>query len=243
MAALQPNVRYTLDDIMELPPFISRVVDIEMGPKQKTIYDAVKKDCFALLQQGKIKAANAGAVMSKLLQISLGWVYLDDRSIAQLDNEVRNQALLDMVQASDRKVLVFVPFKHALRGIKDLLNKEGISNEMVSGDTPLHERDRIFRAFQFGTDPKVIEAHPECVSHGITLTAADTVIWYGPITSTEIYDQANARIRRVGQLSKQLFLHLQATASERNIYNLLRRKITVQDELLKMLELESREDA
>jgi SNF2 family DNA or RNA helicase len=239
LAALQPNVRFTLDDVMELPPFISRVTDVDMGPKQEQIYKAVKKDCYALLQQGKIKAANAGAVMSKLLQISLGWVYLDDKSVAQLDNEARNQALLDTVQAAERKVLVFVPFKHALRGIHNLLGKNAISNAMVSGDTPLKERDEIFRAFQFGDDPKVIEAHPECVSHGITLTAADTVIWYGPITSTEIYDQANARIRRVGQHSKQLFLHLQATKSERHIYNLLMRKITIQDELLKMLERES----
>ena len=239
IAALQPNVRFTLDDVIELPPFVSRVVDIDMGTKQKEIYEAVKKDCFALLQQGKIKAANAGAVMSKLLQISLGWVYLDDGSTAQLDNDVRNKALVDMALAADKKVLVFVPFKHALRGIKSLLDQERISNEMVSGDTPLHERDRIFRAFQFSNNPRVIEAHPECVSHGITLTAANTVIWYGPITSTEIYDQANARIRRVGQDSKQLFLHLQATTSEKNIYNLLRRKITVQDELLKMLEMES----
>lgn len=239
MAALTPNVRFTLDDVMELPPFISRVVDVDLGEKQERIYKAVKKDCYALLQEGKIKAANAGAVMSKLLQISLGWVYLDDGTAAQLDNEARNQALLDTVQAAEHKVLVFVPFKHALRGLHNLLGKHAISNAMVSGDTPLKERDDIFRAFQFGEDPKVIVAHPECVSHGITLTAADTVVWYGPITSTEIYDQANARIRRVGQSSKQLFLHLQATKSERHIYNLLMRKITVQDELLKMLEQES----
>jgi SNF2 family DNA or RNA helicase len=239
MQALQPNVRFTLDDVMELPPFISRVVDIDMGEKQQRIYDAVKKDCFALMKEGKIKAANAGAVMSKLLQISLGWVYLDNGSVAQLDNEARNQALLDVVQAAERKVLVFVPFKHALKGIVSLLASNAITCSKVSGDTPLKERDEIFRAFQFGEYPKVIAAHPECVSHGITLTAADTVIWYGPITSTEIYDQANARIRRVGQSSKQLFLHLQATKSERSIYNLLMRKITIQDELLKMLEQES----
>jgi SNF2 family DNA or RNA helicase len=240
MAALQPNVRFTLDDVTELPPFISRVVDIDMGPKQRTIYDAVRKDCFALLQSGAIKAANAGAVMSKLLQISLGWVYLDDGSVAQLDNDARNKALVDLVLAANKKVIVFVPFKHAQQGIKAVLDAEAISNELVNGDTPPRERDRIFQAFQFAEDPHTLVAHPECVSHGLTLTAADTIIWYGPITSTEIYDQANARIRRIGQSSKQLFLHMQATASEKHINQLLMRKIVVQDELLKMLEEESR---
>ena len=83
-------------------------------------------------------------------------------------------------------------------------------------------------------------AHPQCVSHGLTLTKASTIIWFGPTASNETYDQANARIRRVGQKHKQQFLHLQATAVERHVYNLLMRKIMVQDELLKMLEEESR---
>jgi SNF2 family DNA or RNA helicase len=240
LRALQPNVRFTLDDVVELPSFISRTVDIEMGPKQKQVYAAVKKDCFALLQSGAIRAANAGAVMSKLLQVSLGWVYMDDGSVAQLDNDRRNDALLDILRAARNKVLVFVPFTHALNGIKKLLDKEKISNEMVYGGTPHGERDRIFHNFQNSDDPMVIEAHPECMAHSITLTRADTVIWYGPITSAEIYDQANARIRRVGQKHKQLFLHLQATPAEKHIYGLTIRKIAVQDMLLKLLEDESR---
>jgi SNF2 family DNA or RNA helicase len=211
-----------------------------MGPKQQQVYNAVKTDCYALLQTGAIKAANAGAVLSKLLQVSLGWVYMDGGEVAQLDNDRRNDALLDVLRAARNKVLVFVPFKHALRGIKKLLDKEGITNEMVSGDTPPSERDRIFHSFQNSSDPQVIEAHPECLAHSITLTRADTVIWYGPITSAEIYDQANARIRRVGQKHKQLFLHMQATSAERHIYNLLTRKVAVQDMLLKLLEDESR---
>lgn len=240
MDALQPNVRYTLDDVMELPSFISRMVDVDLGAKQRKVYGDLRKDCHAMLQAGTIKAANAGAVMSKLLQVSLGWVYLEDGSTLTLDNDMRNKTLLDLIEASDKKVLVYAPFKHSLRGIKELLDKNDISNHMVSGDTPARERDRIFHEFQFTPEPKVLEAHPQCVSHGVTLTAADTVVWYGPITSSEIYDQANARIRRVGQRHKQQFLHLQATPVEKHVYNLLMRKLVVQDELLKMLEEECR---
>jgi SNF2 family DNA or RNA helicase len=238
--AMSPAVRFTLDDVTELPPFISRTVDVSLGTKQEAIYKALKKDCFALLQSGDIRAANAAAVLSKLLQVSLGWVYKSDGTAVHLDNHQRNDALLDIISGCERKVIVFLPFVHALQGIKKLLDKEGITNEMVSGDTPLGERDRIFRAFQNTSDPKVLIAHPQCLAHGITLTAADTVVWYGPITSLEIYDQANARIRRVGQKHKQLFLHMQATGAEKHIYNLLTRKLVVQDELLKMLEEESK---
>jgi len=242
LKALQPCVRFTLDDVTELPPFVSRIDPVPLGGKQKKIYDAVKRDCYALLQAGAIKAANAGAVMSKLLQVSLGWVYLDDGSVAQLDNFGRNLALLDILRAARNKVIVFVPFKHALAGLQELLDKEKISCEVVSGDTPPRERDRVFNAFQNTPDPAVLLAHPECCAHSITLTAADTIVWYGPITSAEIYDQACARIRRVGQMHKQLFLHLCATPVEKHVYDLLIRKVAVQDTLLRLIEDETQSE-
>ena len=75
---------------------------------------------------------------------------------------------------------------------------------------------------------------PAFLAHGITLTAADTVVWFGPITSLEIYDQANHRIRRVGQKHKQQIIHLQSTAVERRIYKLLQNKQDVQKKFLQL---------
>jgi len=80
----------------------------------------------------------------------------------------------------------------------------------------------------------VLVAHPECVAHGITLTAADTIVWFGPITSNETYEQANARIRRVGQKHKQQIIHLQSTAVEKKVYRMLQNQANVQDSFLKM---------
>jgi SNF2 family DNA or RNA helicase len=236
MRALSPHVRYTLDDILELPPFISRQDEVAIGPKQQKIYTAVKNAAYAMIQSGEVRAANAGAVMSKLLQISLGWVYLDDGTAAELDGQARIAALIDIIEAAEGKVIVFVPFKHALAGVTKALIAAGKTVAQVDGDTPPLERDKIFRAFQNDADPGVLAAHPQCVAHGITLTRANVVVWFGPITSSEIYEQANARIRRVGQTLKQLFLHLWATPVERHIYRLLGKKIVSQDDLLKMLE-------
>lgn len=242
LRALTPNVRYSLDDVAELPPFVSRRQDIEIGPKQQKIYNDVRRLSIAAIDKGQIKAANAGAVMSKLLQISLGWVYLSNGTVAKLDEDERTSALIDVIEASERKLLVFVPFKHVLQGIADALTKAEISNLTMSGDTPFGERDQIFQKFQFASEPRVLVAHPQCLAHGVTLTAADTVVWYAPITSAEIYAQANARIRRVGQQHKQLFLHLQATPVEKHVYHLLINKIDGQDDLLKMLEQACREE-
>jgi SNF2 family DNA or RNA helicase len=237
--ALVPNVRFTLDDVTELPPFISRQEEVGLGPKQGAIYKEIKDAAYAMVQEGAITAANAGAVMSKLLQISLGWVYTGSGEIAKLDGDARIAAMLNTITSAQNKVIVFVPFKHALGGVVDALTSAGITVERVDGDTPAAERNKTFHRFQNEAEPRVLAAHPQCVAHGITLTAADTIIWYGPITSSEIYEQANARIRRVGQKHKQLFLHFWSTPVERRVYNLLTKKIVQQDDLLKLLEEQS----
>jgi SNF2 family DNA or RNA helicase len=231
---MQPAVRFVLDDVVELPDVVERTVDIDLGPKQAKAYKALEEHAHALIANQEITAANAGAVLMKLLQVSSGYVYTRDRTIVSLDNDERLQALVDAVLSTDRKVLVFVPFKHALDGIIERLTREGIETAKVSGDTPRGERDQIFNLFQNTNRFRVIAAHPACMSHGLTLTAADSVVWFAPITSLETFEQANARIRRIGQKSKQQILMFQSTKVERQIYTKLRAKQRVQDRLLEM---------
>jgi SNF2 family DNA or RNA helicase len=239
-AALQPAVRFTLDDVTELPEAVGlnppRMIDVELGPNQAKIYKALADSCYAAVQSQEITAANAGACMMKLLQVAAGWVYTRDGKTVSLDNSKRIEALLDAINGTDRKVLVFASFKHALAGISEALKGEGIEHAVVSGDTSEGNRAQTFNLFQNTDKYRVLLAHPQCLAHGITLTAADTVIWFGPVTSLEIYDQANHRIRRVGQKHKQLFLHLQSTPVEKHIYTLLSNKQRVQDSLLELFE-------
>ena len=237
--ALQPAVRYTLDDVVELPEIISRFVDIEQGPNQSLVYKQMLEQCYAMVQSQEITAANAGAAMMKLLQVSCGWVYDTDRGVVSLDNQIRVEAMMDEILASKRKVLVFVPFKHALAGISQALLQGGVDHAVMSGATPAGERAKIFNTFQNTSKFHVLAAHPQCLAHGVTLTTASTIIWFSPTISLEIYEQANARIRRVGQNNKQLILHLQSTQVERKMYALLQRKQNVQDQLMEMFELDT----
>ena len=236
---LQPAVRFTIDEVQELPPCIERFVDVDMGAIQQKAYKAIVAHCQHAFTNGElVTAANAGAAMSKLLQISMGWVYTTDKAgnskTVPLDNIKRIEALVDAIESTDRKVIVFVPYIHALDGIAQALNKEKIEHAIVSGDTPSKVRNQIFNLFQNTTKLKVLLAHPQCVSHGITLTAADTIVWFGPITSLETYDQANHRIKRVGQKHKQQIIHLQSTSVEKRVYNMLRQKQDVQKSFLQM---------
>lgn len=240
MAMLQPNVRYALDNVVELPELISRTIDVPLTKQQAKIYKTLADNFQVEIGNGKVTAVNAAVAMGKLLQVSGGWVYAGEAGSVPVFNNVpggepmhRHQTLVDLINENERKVIVYVPFRHTIEGLTEILTKADIEHAVVHGE--VSGRGDIFNQFQNTTKYKVLLAHPQCVAHGLTLTAADTIIWYMPITSLEIYEQANARITRVGQKHKQKVLHLQSTSVERKIYGLLQRKQKVQDTLLAML--------
>lgn len=233
---LQPAVRFKLSDVVELPETIYRTVDVPMSPKQARVYAKVMNEFCGMVDGHEINAVNAGVAVSKLLQIAGGWVYSKHKQIVELDPKPRLEALTDLIEASENKVIVMVPYRHALMGVQEAIRGAGFSTCLVHGDITQKVRNIIFNDFQNTPRYKVMVAHPGCISHGLTLTAADTVIWYLPTPSLETYEQANARIIRVGQKHKQLILHMQATKVEKRIYSILRRREKAQDEFLQMFE-------
>jgi SNF2 family DNA or RNA helicase len=84
-------------------------------------------------------------------------------------------------------------------------------------------------------DPHIIVAQPAAMSHGLTLTAANTIIWYAPYPSLDVYEQANARIVRPGQTRTTLICNVEATPVERKIYQRLRDRQKLQGLLLDLL--------
>ena len=232
---LQPSARYSLEDVIELPPVVMQYVEVPMGPKQRTLYQAMKTNAEAMVGADKIDALNAGAVLSKLLQIACGWVYTREGKTVTLDNEDRIQTIIEYVEATDRKALVFLPFKSALDGVSQAFDKVGIEHAVVSGDTPAGKRSAIFADFQTTGRYKALVAHPGCLAHGLTLTAADVIIWGGPVTSLETFMQANGRITRIGQKHKQLLVMLGGTPVERKLYTALGKKEITQNYLLDLL--------
>lgn len=239
-AMMQPSVRFALDDVVELPEIIERTIDVDLSAQQKKVYDKLLKELSIMVANKEITALNAGAAMGKLLQVATGWVYSKAPEYVTLDAQPRVDQLLEIIDQNIRKVLVFAPYRHCLEGLSKIMSERSandggpIEHCVVHGQTS--ERDQIFNAFQNTNKYKVLLAHPQCLAHGLTLTVADTIVWYGPLADLDIYDQANARIRRVGQKHKQQILHLQATPVEKKIYALLRGKARVQDQLLDLFE-------
>lgn len=233
---LQPAVRFKRDDCVELPPVIYDTREAPLTAEQKRVYTEMMRHMKMAFAAGEVNAANEGVLMSKLLQITTGFVYTRDGKAVELDNEPRMDALVELIDEAEGKVIVFVDFIHASKMVADRLAKLGYSVAQVSGETPKKVRDQIFTEFQSADLPRIIVAHPKCMAHGLTLTAASVIIWFSPTTSLDTYEQACARITRPGQTRKQLIMHLTGTPVESKLYKRLQQKASLQGALLEMFE-------
>jgi SNF2 family DNA or RNA helicase len=233
---LQPAVRFKRDDCIELPPVSYATREAPLTPEQKRIYTEMMKHLKTGFANGDVTAANEGVLMSKLLQITTGFIYGKAGQVHEIDNAPRMDALTELLDEAEGKVIVFVDFIYASNMIAQRLKGLGYSVEQVSGETSKGERDRIFAAFQGAAFPRVIVAHPKCMAHGLTLTEANTIIWFSPTNSLDTYEQACARITRPGQTRKQLIMHLTGTPVESKLYKRLQQKASLQGALLELFE-------
>jgi hypothetical protein len=236
VACMQPSVRFRLDEVTELPPRVIEYYEAELTSKQSYVYEAMRRHAIALVGDNKIDALNAGAVLSKLLQIALGYVYTRDGKVVTLDNTPRMQLILDLIDSASQKVILFAPFKSAVSALSAMLKKQKIDHCVVTGDTTAKQRDTIFSDFQDTSRYKVMVAHPVCMAHSLTFTRANTTIWAGPVTSLETFTQANGRTYRVGQAHKTLIAMVGGTAAEKRMYKLLGANEKLQNRFLEIVE-------
>jgi SNF2 family DNA or RNA helicase len=180
----------------------------------------------------EITSVNAAVNMSKLLQISCGAVYSDTGETLEFDISKRYNVLTEVIAESSQKVLVFVPFKHVINILATQLNRDGYPTEVISGDVPVGRRTDIFKRFQETPEPRVLVIQPQSAAHGVTLTAANTVVWWGPTSSLETYAQANARVHRQGQRHPSTVVQLVGSGVEKHVYNLLDNKIDIHSKIV-----------
>jgi SNF2 family DNA or RNA helicase len=235
---LQPAIRFSKSECLDLPEVTYQTRDVPLSPQVARYYKLLKSQLLIEAAGEQISAVNAAASMSKLLQISGGAVYTDKKDVVEFDVGPRLGALKEVLDETLQKVVVFVPFIHTIEVVQRFLNSEGISSEIIMGSVHARERAEIINKFQTQEDPRVLLVQPQSASHGVTLTAADTVVFWSPVLSVETYMQCIARIDRVGQKNKMTVVHLQGSDAERKVYAMLQGKV---DSHLKLVDLYKQE--
>ena len=222
---LQPAIRFEKKDCLDLPEVTYVDRDAPLTTQQQKYYSQLRAQLLMEVAGEEVSAVNAATKMNKLLQISGGAVYTSTGEVVEFDVSNRLNAVLEVINESKNKVLVFVPFTHTIQLLKDRLEKEGVTCDVINGEVSMNRRSSAVQRFQEQPNPKVLLIQPQAASHGLTLTAADTIIWYAPVTSVETYLQANARINRPGQKNAMTVVHIKGSKVEERLYDMLRSNI------------------
>ena len=229
---LQPAIRFEKKDCLDLPDVTHVEREAPLTKQQSTYYRTLKTEMLVEAAGEEISAVNAATKLNKLLQISGGAVYTDSGEILEFDVSNRLNVVLEAIEEAANKVLVFVPFTHTIELLRTKLEKAGISVDVINGKVPVARRGQIVTEFQTQKNPHVLLIQPQAASHGLTLTAADTIIWYAPVTSVETYLQANARINRPGQKNAMTIIHIRGSDVEAKLYHMLQSNIDNHEKII-----------
>jgi len=237
---LYPAVRYTRDECFDLPETVYQTRKVALTTEQREHYDKMLKHFVTeFVKEGTITAVNEAVKLQKLVQISCGVVYGDSVQQIELDCSPRINVVKEVIDEVGGKVIVFVPLTGTLKMLERILSKQW-SVGVVNGEVSANKRDKIFHDFQNTDDPHILIAHPATMAHGLTLTSASTIIWYGPVTSNEQYVQANGRIERIGKKHVSNIVHIEATDLEHKMFERLKNKQKLQGLLLDLIQEDTR---
>ena len=222
---LQPAIRFEKSQCLDLPPVTFAERDAPLTPQQQKYYTMLKKQLLIETAGEEISAINAAVLVNKLLQVAGGAVYSDTGEVIEFDVSNRLNVVLEVIEESSHKVLVFIPFTHTIELLQKHLTKNGVSCDVINGAVSVNRRSDIVKQFQEQPEPKVLLIQPKAASHGLTLTAANTIVWYAPCNSVETYLQANARIDRPGQVNNMTVVHIKGSPVEAKMYSMLQGNI------------------
>jgi SNF2 family DNA or RNA helicase len=233
---LQPSIRVLRNDCYSIPDSTIERRLVKLGNDAKSAYQTLRRQAFLELGSAtNVSAPHEASLRNKLLQVAGGAVYTNDGSFA-FDPGERAGEVLNLLEQTDEKVVILIPYRNQLELVKDLVTKAGYSCAMVHGGVNTADRGRVINLFQRTKHPRVIVADPRVLSHGVELTAASVLVWWLAPDSNEVYEQAIGRLTRRGQERSVVVVQLCGTPLEAKIYDRLEQRQKLQGSLLESLQ-------
>lgn len=218
------------EDYLELPDITYNTIFVELDSKAEKSYRELEKSMLIEIDpETVIDVAHAAALSNKLLQLSNGAIYDEDRRVHEV-HRCKLEAFMELVEGLNGKpALVFYNFKHDLDRIQEILKGSGLRVKVLK--TPAEEEEWNRRELD------ILLAHPASAAYGLNLQdGGNHVIWFGLNWSLELYQQANKRLHRQGQKEKVIIHHLACSGTrDEDVIKALEDKGSTQDSLLQSL--------
>lgn len=223
--------RITKAEALDLPEQVDTMRQVTLEPRAETLYRTVEKESVAELESGEITATNVLTKLLRLSQITGGYLRSDSGERAEEISRAKMNALEEIVDEcmeSGKKLVIFARFIPEIDAIERMLKRAGIGYSLIKGEV----KDRAEQVKQFQTDPntRVFVGQLQTTGMGLTLTAADTAVFYSLSYNFADYEQAKARIHRIGQKNKCTYIHLIATKTiDEKVMEALKEKKNIAD--------------
>lgn len=213
-------------DCLDLPETTDVVRQVELEPAARKIYRSLVKESFAELASGEVTAPNVLTRLLRLSQLTGGFLGSDENAAVQQISSAKLSAMEDILEsavAEGQKLVIIARFLPEIRAICKELDGRGLRYACITGEV----QDRAAQVVQFQNDPDVpvFVGQIATAGLGLTLTAASTMVFYSLDYSMSNYEQAKARIHRVGQRNPCTYIHLIAKGTvDEKVLTALRNK-------------------
>ena len=201
--------RITKKEALDLPEQVDVTRYVELEPMARAIYNQVERDSYAELSQGEVVVRNVLTKLLRLSQITGGYIKDEFSEIEEQVSSAKLNALEEIIEEcidADKKVVVFARFISEIDAITRMLKHYGIKYSLIRGD--VKDRASEVEKFQNDKDVKVFVGQLQTTGMGLTLTASDTAVFYSLSYNFADYEQAKARIHRIGQKNNCTYIHL-----------------------------------
>ena len=228
------SYRVLKQDCLDLPEKVYIKREISLSPDQKKLYEQMKKQAFATLNGKQVTSVTVLTQLMRLQQITCGHFTADDGSIQPVKNN-RLAELLDVLEEVEGKVIIWGHYQEDVKNIVNILTEKYGPGSVVSyyGLTPQEERQKNIKRFQANNGVRFLVGTPQTGGYGITLTEANTVIYYSNGYDLEKRMQSEDRAHRIGQKKTVTYVDIiaQDTVDEK-IVKSLRKKINIASEVM-----------
>ena len=229
------SYRVLKEDCLDLPDKVFVTRNVELTDEQKKLYATMKSAAIAMIEGKVMSSANALTQMMRLHQITCGTFKADDGTVRQVPSNRLNE-LMNVVEETDGKVIIWATYREDIKKIVESLKKaygEASTVEYHGGVDATLRQDHIAQFQDVKGPTRYFVGNPQTGGYGITLTAANTVIYFSNSYDLEKRLQSEDRAHRIGQTGSVLYIDLIAekTIDER-IVKALKQKINIANEIM-----------
>ena len=228
------SYRVLKEDCLDLPPKIFMKRQIDLTPEQNKLYKQMKEQALAEMNGKQVTTVNVLTQLMRLHQITCGHFAADDGSIQGIKNN-RLSELMDVLEEVERKAIIWAHYQYDIKKIiKEIKKIHGPSSVVdYYGLTPQDERQGNIKKFQDDPRCRFLVGTPSTGGYGITLTAANTVIYYSNGYDLEKRLQSEDRAHRIGQHKPVTYIDILAEETvDEKIVKALRKKINIAHEVM-----------